>query len=208
MTNRRLTADGAVSGPATLELQSKLLASLIDEPEPDRRLRVFDAGPADSSTVNFFSRYRCHLYFADLYAEPVLIDQREEFDEGVLTRRFRELLDFPAETAFDICLFWDFFNYLSQPALRAFSAAFADFIAPGAKAYCLGAMKRAKIHPNLRYGIQGLDLIRMTELPERRLPNNPHPQSEFKSMLSGLSVRKSILMPDGRLEMLLEAKPD
>jgi len=186
-----------------LILPSKLLASLLGEPDTQRPLRVFDAGPADAGTVNFFSRYRCQLYVADLYAESVIYEQREEFDEEILGRRFREALNFPAGTQFDICLFWDFFSYLSQPALRAFSTAFATYIYPGTRGYCLGAMKQASFRVNLRYGIETGERIRITELPERRLPNHPHPASELNNMLAGFTIRKSILMSDGRLEMLL-----
>ena len=100
---------------------SKLLPSLFEHFDEQQAVTVFHVGPALSDTVDFFSHYRCKLHFIDLFSELPIVAAE---DEGpTLEQQFDELLQFPAHTLFDICLFWDVFNFLDSAAISAFLTA-------------------------------------------------------------------------------------
>jgi hypothetical protein len=48
---------------------SQLLPALFEYIDEDRRLTVLHLGPALPETVEFFSRYRSKLFFADLFGQ-------------------------------------------------------------------------------------------------------------------------------------------
>ena len=54
----------------------------------NRRLNVLEIGPALPETVEFFSRYKCRLYFVDLFNEAFIRDQQAELSEKELRHAF------------------------------------------------------------------------------------------------------------------------
>ena len=52
-----------------------------------------------------------------------------------MKQEFRNILNFKVGTLIDVCLFWDFLNYLNRPALRAFSAALKPYVHAGTRAH-------------------------------------------------------------------------
>ena len=113
-----------------MELRCNLLAPLLDDVAEARKLTVFDAGSATPETVEFFSRYKCRLHFADLYSAEALACVADELDENELVAHFHRQLGYPATTKFDLCLLWDVLNYLSEPALTAFTKVLSGYSAP------------------------------------------------------------------------------
>ena len=55
-------------------LPSALASSLIDGITTEERLVVLDMGQAVSSTIKYFSQYKCRLDFIDLYSEDFVLD--------------------------------------------------------------------------------------------------------------------------------------
>ena len=66
--------------------------------------------------MEFFSRFRCKLYFIDLFDDLPALTACEDDTPSPL-QLFSESLQFPSSTRFDLCLFWDFMCYLDDPAL-------------------------------------------------------------------------------------------
>ena len=52
-------------------LPSALASNLIDDINTEERLIVLDMGRAVSSTIKYFSQYKCRLNFIDLYSEDL-----------------------------------------------------------------------------------------------------------------------------------------
>ena len=76
---------------------SKLLPSLFSQFDPSERLTVLHIGPALPETVEFFSRFRCKLFFVDLLSElPIAVD---DDSDPSLTEKFSDLLDFPLDSS-------------------------------------------------------------------------------------------------------------
>lgn len=186
-------------------MHSKLFPLLFERLDRNRRLTVFDFGPAIPETVDFFSRFKCRLCFADLFGEQIVGDRNKDLDEKAMQRRFQALLAYPAHTQFDICLFWDFLNYLDHAALRAFSSALQPYIHKDTRAHGFSVLNATTQLANRQYGVQEIDKLTVTQRDDQPLACHPHPQEELKKLLHCFNISRGTLLSDGRLEILLHA---
>lgn len=188
-----------------MEIQSTLFPLLFERLDCDRRLTVFDVGPAMPETLDFFAQFKCRLYFADLFAEWGESDQISTMDADALQRRFQALLAYPAKTQFDICLFWDFFNYLDPLALRAFDGALRPFVGPAVRGHGFNVLDNRKTLTNQRYSVRQLDKLAVTQSGDQPVACHPHSTEELKKSLACFNVGRGRLLSDGRLELYLQA---
>jgi hypothetical protein len=183
---------------------SSLFPLLFDKLEEDRHVTVFDAGLAVAETVDFFSSYHCSLHFPGLYSDPLVREFQHEALEKELVARFEQVLDFPAGTQFDICLFWDFFNYLCAPALHAFDIVFSRFIHSGTRAHAFGVHNRNAEIKHQHYGIGRQDTLVIKPGSGEQLRCFPHPPTSLGKLCPGWKVGRTTLLAGGQLEMLLQ----
>lgn len=194
-------------------MDSKLLAALFRLPDPgsdpdsnlDHRLTVLEIGSALPETVDFFSQFKCRLIFVDLYSEPCLRDQAD-LSETELRQAFEERFRFPAGTCLDLCLFWDLLCYLDDPALRAFNSALRPWLHAGSRAHGFGAHHLAVRLAHVQFGIHDHTCLSVRERRGRQLHTHPHSQVEMQDMLNCFAFERGLLLPDGRLEMLLKSR--
>ena len=194
------------TGPVIARHQSKLLAGLFRNVDPARRLTVLEVGPALPETVDFFSRYRCRLHFVDLYNEPFLNDPQRSHSEKELRHRFEEQLRFPEGTQLDICLFGDFLSFLDDKALRAFNSALRPWIHDRTRAHGFGVHHMAVRLEHHQYGIIDDDTLSIRSRHTDQMPYHPHSQVEMADMLNCFAFERGLLLPSGKLEMLLKSK--
>jgi len=194
------------AGPVSSQQQSKLFPSLFRMLDVNHRLTVLEIGPALPETVDFFSRYKCRLHFVDLFHEPFVREQQSNLSEKELRHAFEEQFRFPAGTKFDLCLFWDFLSYLDDNALRAFNSAIRPFVHPGSKAHGYGVHHLAIKLENIQYGVIGNDRLSIRQRRSRQMPVHPHSQIEMHEMLNCFDFERGLLLPDGKLEMLLKPR--
>ena len=185
--------------------QSRLLPALFDHIDEDQRLTVFHAGPALPETVDFFSRYRCRLHFVDVFSELPIVAGEEP--ESSLAQQFADLLQIPPDTRFDICLFWDLFNFLGDDAMTAFLNELRPYLRSGCLAHAFSVHNLKTAQSNQFYGIREMDTLRLRNRPAALPGYAPHNQGQLKMLLNGFTFERSLLLPDSRLELLLRAKP-
>jgi len=193
-------------GPVSSRQPSKLLPDLFKMIDPDRRLTVLEIGPAVTETVDFFSRFKCRLHFVDLFHEPFVREQQASLSEKELRHAFEEQFRFPAGTRIDICLFWDFLCYLDDAALRAFNSALCPWLHPETKAHGFGAHHLAIRVENVQYGILNQETLSIRSRQTAQLPSHPHSQVEMHEMLNCFDFQRGLLLPEGKLEMLLKPR--
>jgi hypothetical protein len=184
--------------------QSKLLPSLFEHIDEYQRLTVFHAGPALPETVDFFSRYRCRLHFVDLFAElPIVASEEGNLSLG---QQFGDLLQISPDTRFDICLFWDLFNFLSGDAISAFLKELRPYLRTGCLAHGFSVHNLKTAQSNQLYSIRETDTLRLRTRQTTLPAYAPHNQGQLKTLLSGFTFERSVLLPDSRLELLLRTK--
>lgn len=182
---------------------SQLLPNLFEGVQEGERLTVLHIGPALPETVDFFSRYRCKLYFLDLFDELPLTGDGGSDD--AVDQQLAELLNFPTDTRFDVCLFWDLFNYLDRAALTSFIDQLRPYLHPRTRAHGFGVHNLRSPQGNELYGICEPAQLRVRRRP-RQLPGYaPHNQQQLQRLLPCFSFIRSVLLADSRLEMLLRA---
>ena len=189
-----------------MDLRISLLSGLLADFDEDDRLTVFDVGPALPETVDFFSQFRCRLHFADLYgdifSDDVLEQESAELSVDELRNYFTSQFDFPVETKFDICLFWDVLNYLDDQAILGFSQALNPFLSNNTRIHGFGTLKASTNLPNQQFSIKQLNCLKLRPREGMQAPRYPHPQMELNNCLYGINVGKATLLSNGLLEML------
>lgn len=199
-------------GDAAGDRPTQLLPVLLDRFEAEQPLTVLDVGQGVGDTVRFFSRFRCRLHFAGLYdlveqSDPPE-DQADAYFDDLFIRGFR----FPADTRFDVCLLWDFLNYLPVPAVGAFSAALRPYLHRGTLAHGFGSFKAnapalsvTTSEPHL-YGVGDVDRLTVRPRPGGRAPAYPHSRRVLADSLTCFEIGRGTLLKDGTMELLLEAR--
>jgi hypothetical protein len=192
--------------------QTLLLATLLEHFEEDRAITVLDVGAGVAETVAFFSRFPCRLQFADLYDAPALREPVEDDAEAHYAAVFAELCDFPPGTRFDVCLLWDFLNYLPLPALRAFSAALHPFVSRDTRGHGFGAFKanapgvvRTAPETPLQFGIQAPDRLAMKPRSGGLTFTYAHSRAVLADAFPCFEIVRGTLLRDGAMELLLHA---
>ena len=213
--------DGAVPAPpapsplpAGAELRGTLLLPLLLERfDPDQPLTVLDLGYGVSETVAFFSRYTCRLHFAGIIGAPELGTLPEEDVDAYLDEAFTRLLDFRADARFDVCLLWDFLNYLSVPALRSFSRVLRPHLHRQTHGHGFGsfkasapAMARGAAETALQYGVYDVDKLLVRPLSDRSAPGHSHSRAALADSLGCFEVVRGTLLKEGTMELLLQAR--
>jgi hypothetical protein len=180
------------------------MPSLFDHIDEDRRIKVLDVGSAGPDTVNFFSQYRCKLHFIDLFSELPF-----NFDPEVgqsLQQQFDVVMQFPAGTQFDICLFWDLFNYLDRDAAVAFQNALRPYLHDKSLAHGFSVHNPRTPRSDQVYGLMQRDELSLKPRPSKLPGYAPHNQKQLQETLSDFSFERSVLLSDGRLELFLRAR--
>lgn len=188
--------------------QSLLFPALYKTLDRFDRLTVLDVGPAHNETIHFFSDRKCRLHFADLYSEPLTLEGGGERSPDELQDAFRTALAVPEGTVFDLCLFWDFPNYLDDEALRAFSAALEPYLHSGSVAHGFAVRAAGTKMTNQWYGIDEPHLFTLRPPRVRQPAFHPHPQAILINLLTCFSIERGMLLPDGRLEVAMKCTTD
>ena len=185
--------------------QTLLFPTLIKKIKTDTRLSVLEIGPALPETIRFFSQFKCRLHFAAMYTDPVLQMQSGEYTEAELAKKFGESFDFPKGTRFDLCLFWDFLNYLDDKALRAFNTAIAPHLHKSTRAHAFTVRTLNTSFSNQQYGIDQAHMFSVRPRSGEQARTTPHTQAILVNLLSNFDIDQGMLLPDGRLEVLMTA---
>lgn len=193
--------------------QTQLLSTLLDRFEEGQPLTVLDVGAGVTETVAFFSRFPCRLRFADLFDAPRLLAPVETDPDAHYAAAFAELCDFPPGTRFDICLLWDFLNYLPLPALRAFSAALSPFVYRETRAHGFGAFKanapaiaRGAAAEPLQFGIEAPDRLAVKPRSGGLTVSYSHSRAVLADAFPCFDIVRGTLLRDGAMELLLQAR--
>lgn len=183
--------------------QSLLFPALLKRIDPRRRLKVLEIGSAFPETVRFFSQFKCRVYFAAMYSDPILELQSGEISQAEITRHLRQSFAFPRGIRFDLCLFWDFLNYLDTKALRSFNTVIRSHLHAATRAHAFAVRTWETSLPNHQYGIEQTDLFKIRSREASQPTCFVHTQNDLVKFLPCLNIDQGMLLPDGRLEVLM-----
>jgi hypothetical protein len=201
------------------ELHSNLASLLFERVQVNKQLVVLDVGLATPTTVDLFSHFKCKLVFVDLFSilpslEALSGDYEENQEDHPqlthqqLVEQFTQALNLDSQTKIDICLFWDFFNYVDGTWLKAFIDALQPYISHNTRGYGLGILNARRQLPNYSYGIKDLDKLCQYPRSEEQQPVYAHSQRDLNNLLGYFAIDKSRLMLDGRIEYVLSQESE
>ena len=182
---------------------SQLLPALFEHVDEDRRLTVLHLGPALPETVTFFSRYRSKLYFADTVSELSSLPEDEDVD---LHSEISAALDLPEGLRFDLCLFWDLFNFLDDTAVGALQDVLRPHLHPATLAHGFAAHLARVRPPDRTYSIRSVNELVARPIDPPRPGYVARGQGPLKGLLDRFEFGRTVLLPDKRLEFLLYVK--
>lgn len=214
-----LAARESLAHPETLP--TRLVPDLIDRFNKVECLQVFDTGFAVPETVDHFVTRRCRMHFTAVYEAlqnpPIartakkdgrLIDKKAQ--EQALyqdwRQRFDQALNVDKDTRFDICFFWDFFNYMDDIALKAFSDTLSPYLKESTVGHAYVLLKEGYPVLNRTFGLAAKDAIVVRPAHWPPLTGHARPQARVTSMLEDFRVNHSVLRRDGLLEISLRAQ--
>jgi len=183
--------------------QSLLFPTLVKKIGADTRLSVLEVGRALPETIEFFSQFKCRLHFAAMYSDPILQMQFSDLSETELAEHITRSFNFPKDTRLDLCLFWDFLNYLDDKALRAFNIAIRPFLHRGTRGHAFTVRTLNTTFANQQYGIEQAHMFSVRPRADRQARTFPHTQAILVNLLSNFDIDQGMLLPDGRLEVLM-----
>ena len=197
----------SVTAAGARDQQTLLFPSLVKNVDPDRRLSVLEIGPALPETLAYFSNYKCRLHFAAMYTDPILEMQAGDHTEAEMAAHLKRSFSFRKGTRFDLCLFWDFLNYLNDRALRAFNTALQPYLYQSTRAHAFTLRTLDTSFTNQQYGIRQDHLFSVRPRSGIQPRTFPHTQAILVNLLTEFDIDQGMLLPDGRLEVLLSASP-
>jgi hypothetical protein len=180
---------------------SKLLPSLFQQFDVEQVVTVLHVGLALPETVDFFSNYRCKLHFIDVFSALPIVTTEDAAPTP--QQQFRELLQFPGDTLFDVCLFWDLFNFLDGESIKALLTVLRTHLKKNSLAHAFSVHNRKIPQKNHYYGIRQLDTLSVRSRATTPPGYAPHSQRELTALLDCFHLERSVLLPDSRLELLL-----
>jgi hypothetical protein len=182
---------------------SSLLPALLANIDEEQPLSVLHIGPALPETLDFFSAYRCKLHFIDLFTELPRLQVGDE-SEVPPAALLAELLQLPAGTRIDLCLFWDLFNYLEGAVIRDLLTLLRPHLHSASHGHCFAVHNLKTPQLAQVYGIRDTDQISVRGRPAPLPGYHPHNQGLLEKWLTGLRISRSVLLADSRLEILLQ----
>ncbi len=165
-------------------------------------MTVLDVGAGTPESVRFFGRFQCSIYFADLYGETGgAAEPRQSC--GPQETMFGRILDLPSDVNFDICLFWDFLNYLNVPLLRDLGMTLRRHVDAETRAHAFVAFSKALPFSGQHFGLEDSRrlIVRANSEP---LPSQPHTHTAIARMFWPFQVNRAVLLGENRQELLLK----
>ena len=140
-----------------------------------------------------------------MYTDRVLQMQFDDVTETELADHLTRSFGFRKGTKFDLCLFWDFLNYLDDKALRAFNTAIKPYLHKNTRAHAFTVRTLDTSFSNQQYGINDAHMFSVRPRASDQARTFPHTQAILVNLLSSFDVDQGMLLPDGRLEVLMTA---
>ena len=182
----------------------QLLPGLFERIDEEQRIKVLHLGPALPETLDYLANWRCKTWFADVFADLPIASGLEQ--EQPAEERLLDALALPEGERFDLVFFWDLFNYLAPDVIEAMMRLLRHHWYRHTRGYALAVHNTRAPQRDATFAIAAADTLALR--PRRQpLPDYaPLPQSKLKELLHGFEVQRSVLLGDGRLELLLAAK--
>jgi len=187
-------------GVGTETFRSPALDILLRHLQTQRKHHVLDLGPACGSNLEFFARFRCKLYVADLLDAAFRGTAVGSEPPRAGSLEYDRLPAGRGDAKFDVILAWDLFNYLRSDALQALCGRLHQFRRQGGVLFALVSTRTRIPAEPMRFRIvDDRHLSYEVSSPATR-PSPRYVPSEMERLLPGFRVTRSFLLRNGMQE--------
>jgi hypothetical protein len=181
------------------------LNTLLRSMQDDRKYFILDLGQPLGGNVEFWSQYQCRLYIEDFYR-----DYRAKAAPGAEVSKeaiFADLLQFSAETSFDIILTWDLFNYLDPEEIGMLVLRLSRWCRSGALLFALiSSLPLIPAEPTVFRILDSERMVYETRTHETQPCPRYHPRDVAK-YVAPFEVSSSFLLRHGIQEYVFVYRP-
>jgi len=172
----------------------------------DRSYSILDLGPALEANVRFWSQFSCRLHILDFYRGYREWKAAVVPEERSREAAFSALLPFSDETAFDIILAWDIFNYFDLRELKTLVQRLSRWCRPGTRLFALiSSLPNISVSPTI-FRIQSREQMTY-EIPNHEpRPCPRHQPRDMVRLMTGFEVSSSFLLHHGIQEYIFVFK--
>jgi len=215
------------SGGDDGEYHSLSLPGLLGRLDGDRKYQILDLGAAHGATVEFFSRYSCKLYVADLHrsllasrsspgpladglAEAGAEPNTEEDEEAAAAERaraFDNLLPYEEDTRFDLILAWDLLNYLEPEQIEFLGRRLSNFSNGSTKLFAMVAIHQEIPARPCAFRIRDPETLEFDALTDRTRPAPRHAEPALRRLMAGFDVESTCVLRNGLQEYVFSFAP-
>jgi len=179
---------------------TRLMAWLFDPFSRGEKANVLHLGNPLPETVNTFTNYRCNIHVVDIYSKlPFLPNNTDALN--LSSDFFQEALEITATSRFNLCLFWDFFNFLNNNSINSFATFLEPHLNKNCRAHAFSVHNVKTMPPQYVYGIANLNNI--TSRPRQKSIDAPIPPTlkMLQENFHCFKFDKSIMLTDNRIEI-------
>ena len=180
---------------------SALLSRVFDDALLEGPFTVLDVGGAVPETIDYLSAYPCRVTVVDLLDEPFVPAPPDDEDPYSAHRAYEDALSV-LDAHYDVCLFWDYPNYLPMDTLRAFADVLAPFVHNRTRGHAFAGLSTQQRLPATRYGVTNTTMFSARPL-NRMPPEHVHTQGELADAFGYFKIARGTLK-EGRVEVELE----
>jgi len=173
---------------------SRLLPDLFDlkQLEDGLTITVADFGPANGDTITFLSQFNCRFYVLDIRHVVDSINAKlatqEDLPDETIAEDFRQALNLGSNCQFDVCLFWDLFNYLTPRSLGVFAQVLLPHLSERFRGHGFAALNKGAVLTEQNYGIVNNELMSISSQAKTSVPHR-HSQSVINNATTGMAIR-------------------
>ncbi|MDH5546936.1 MAG: hypothetical protein OEZ43_15185 [Gammaproteobacteria bacterium] len=162
-----------------------------------RPIKVLDLGMAWNSNIQFFSNFRAHLFVEDLFRWKTRMESKKT------GQSITDLLQpYPQGLQFDVILFWDLFDYLSNKELEALIQHLTPFCKRGTLMFFVtSTLEKIPSQPAIFKIIDAEHLLYETTTSAVS-QGRQHRQAGIQRLLPGFRLVRAFRMSNGMEEYL------
>lgn len=185
-------------------LSSQVMPQVLADVDGAEPLVVLDIGFGTPETVTYCSETErhCRLHFIglkELLEREASLPGEDRGDEA-WHDLFSEELGSLHEPRFDLLLFWDFFNYLDDPAVRAFNRALTPYVDRRSRGHGFLAPNTNTSVPARSYSLQSEECILIRPAAPLAAQVWQRPHGRLNNLLEGMDIGHSVLRYGGLVE--------
>ncbi len=179
---------------------TRLMDWLFEPFSKGKKANVLHLGNPLPETVNTFTNYRCKIHVADIFSKISSLPSSSD-KVNLSSVFFEDALEVTSSSHFNLCLFWDFLNFLDESLIQSFATFLEPYLEKDCRAHAFAVHNVKSIPSQYVYGISDLKNITARSRQQHIEAPIPPTLKNLQENLHCFKFDKSIMLTDNRIEI-------